>query len=181
MTYEQRDAERDGRQEQDQKQDQEGARSKQPPEHGPPRLADLHSESPCDRGVQAAKKFIGRVSQLDLGAVQDAVRIWHDMMRVDTSGWFAVERAIGQAVIAAGLETRQEALLIHVAECFVRRVWAQDGAAELRVGTTEASGQYLATVAMLALLVREHVSPDTFAIAYRPFATAIPADELDPE
>ncbi len=52
---------------------------------------------------------------------------------------------------------------------------------ELHVRATEASGQYLGTLAMLALLVRDHLEPATFARLYRPFAPHIPVAELGRE
>ena len=132
-------------------------------------------------GTQAANKFIGRVAQLDVQDVVESIGKWHEMMRAESGAWFAAESAIGEAIVAAGLEARQEQLLVHVAECFAKQVWRPIRRAETRVGNTEASGQYLATVAMLALLVRDRLSPETFELAYRPFAALIPAAELEPE
>jgi hypothetical protein len=54
-------------------------------------------------------------------------------------------------------------------------------APETRVGASEASGHYLATVAMLALLARDHLEPAAFDLLYGPFAARIPPAELAPE
>jgi hypothetical protein len=52
---------------------------------------------------------------------------------------------------------------------------------ELHVRATEASGQYLGTLAMLALLVRDRLDAPTFARLYRPFAPHVPVAELGRE
>jgi hypothetical protein len=51
-------------------------------------------------------------------------------------------------------------------------------ALELALRATEPSGQYPATLAMIALLVRDHLDPADFAHLYAPFTDLIPLDEL---
>jgi hypothetical protein len=142
---------------------------------------------PSPDGPQVASTFVGRVSQLSVEAVRAAVQAWHDVMRVESDAWFAAEQAAGQAVLAAARSGVQEVLLDRIAECVLRGVWYRDanmqpqGTPENRVGATEASGQYVATVAMLALLVRDRLAPSAFALLYRPFATVIPVEELQLE
>ena len=138
-------------------------------------------------GAPAASKFVGRVSQLAVEDVRAAVRAWHDVMRTESEAWFGAERAAGNAVAAAGRTAEQEALLADLGESVLRGVWYRDavghrpGTPEARVGATEASGQYVAAVAMLALLVRDRLTAAEFALLYRPFAALIPPEELGPE
>jgi hypothetical protein len=137
-------------------------------------------------GRGAAARFVGRVAQLDLAAVQHAVATWRQRMRVGYDGWFAAEDAVAQAIVRSGRQIEQRPLLIHMADAFSQRVWTgghrdDTGAAEQLVRATEASGQYLATLAMLALLVRDHLDAATFDRVYEPFAALIPIKELAPE
>ena len=138
-----------------------------------------------------ALKFIGRLALLDHGGVTSSIRSWHALMRHESEAWFTAEEAVARAVVDSGRHGMQQPLLMHVAEAFAYRVWYRgqpdpaSGAAapgapapELRVQATEASGQYVATVAMLALLVRDHLDASTFALLYRPFADLIPVAEL---
>ena len=87
-----------------------------------------------------------------------------------------------------GRRAEQKPLLMHVADAFSTIVWHGGGTArereqapELRVQASEASGQYLATLAMLALLVRDRLEPSAFAMLYQPFAPHIALDEPTPE
>ena len=143
-------------------------------------------------GPSAARKFVGRLAQLDVAAARTAVADWHQTMRAEPEAWFAAEEALGQAVVTSGRRAAQEPLLMDVAQAFARAVWygaeargahapVPVPAPELRVRASEAAGQYLATVAMLAVLVRDHLDPATFALLYRPFALLIPPAALAPE
>jgi hypothetical protein len=137
-------------------------------------------------GRGAAARFVGRVAQLDHEAVRDAVAAWRQNMRSAYDTWFAAEDAVAQAIVRSGRHIEQRPLLIHMADAFSQRVWVgrprvESGAAERVVHATEASGQYLATLAMLAILVRDHLDVATFEQVYQPFAALIPITELAPE
>ncbi len=138
-------------------------------------------------GPQAASKFVGRLSRLDVAAVRRVVDLWHQVMRSESDAWFAAEEAAAHAVLVAGRTAEQEVLLGYLADCVLRGVWYRDahgqppGTPEARVGATEASAQYVGTIAMLALLVRDHLGAAEFALLYRPFATLIPLEELGRE
>ena len=134
-------------------------------------------------GADAARKFVGRLSHLDREAGLAAITTWHGLVTVEGRSWFAAEDAVAQAIVAAGRQREQRSLLVQVADAFAHDVWY--GAAgrrgrppESEVRATEASGQYVATLAMLALLTRDQLEPATFELLYRPFAAAIPVEDL---
>jgi pyruvate/2-oxoglutarate dehydrogenase complex dihydrolipoamide acyltransferase (E2) component len=137
-------------------------------------------------GWDAARRFVGRLARLDHEDAAASIRTWREAMREDGDTWFAAEEAAARALVASGRHAAQKPLLIYIADAFAHRVWYRGrtylasgtAAAELRVGATEASGQYVATVAMLALLVRDHLDPRAFDVLYRPFAALIPAADL---
>jgi hypothetical protein len=153
---------------------------------GPSAHAATADGTPAVHGREAARRFVGRLAQLDPDAVSAGVRAWRESMREESGAWFAAEEAVAHAVVASGRHDEQRPLLMYVAESFAYRVWyggrarltLGESAPEIRVGATEASGQYLATLAMLALLVRDHLEPATFEILYRPFAALIPVVEI---
>jgi hypothetical protein len=138
---------------------------------------------------RAALRFIGRLAQLDHAAVHATIETWREAMRTDSRAWFAAEEAVARAVVASGRQVEQRPLLGHVADAFAYRVWYRDAssygpgllAPEVRIQGTEASGQYVGTLAMLALLVRDQVDPAAFELLYRPFAALIPVAELGRE
>jgi hypothetical protein len=136
-------------------------------------------------GPAMARKFVGRVAQLHLEGVRAAVETWRDLMRDEAGAWFAAEEVVARAVVVSGRRGVQKELLLHVAEAFAHAVWyggrADAAPPETRVRATEASGQYLATLAMLALLVRDRLDAGTFDVVYRPFAALVPLSDLGRE
>jgi hypothetical protein len=163
-----------------------GAPAGRPPSGRAPADPAATDPPPVAYGVGAALGFVERLARVDHAAVRDAVAAWRESMRHDAEAWFAAEEAVARAVVASGRQHQQRPLLIHVADVFAHQVWdgggpplAPDGAApELRVQATEASGQYLGMLAMLALLVGDHLEPATFALLYRPFAALVPPADL---
>ena len=157
------------------------------PGHAPgeARVDPRAEQAPDVFGRDAAHRFVGRVAQLDPEAVRAVVAAWRETMRQDLGAWFAAEDAVAHAVVTSGRYHEQRPLLIHMADAFARHVWSRGPrggvAPELRVHATEASGQYLGTVAMLALLVRDHLEPAAFARLYRPFAALVPTAALGRE
>ena len=72
---------------------------------------------------------------------------------------------------------------MQVADAFAHDVWygaegRQASAPESPAQATEARGRYVATLAMLALLMRDHLEPATLEMRYHPFAAAVPVEEL---
>ncbi|HUQ83634.1 MAG TPA: hypothetical protein VM076_20950 [Gemmatimonadaceae bacterium] len=127
---------------------------------------------------------MGRVSLLDADGLRTVVSVWHNVMRAQTDVWFAAERATGEAIVTAGRAVEQEVLIGAISDHFLRRVWYRAAPGqeartpERRVGATEATGQYVGTLAMLALLVRDQLAQADFDVLYSPFAELIPAEEL---
>jgi hypothetical protein len=137
--------------------------------------------------VQSALEFVGHVSELDADKIRAAVNEWHQLMRTQSDAWFSAERSAGTGVLASKRTAEQRALLEKIAECVLQRVWYRNARGQLastpeeRVGSTEASGQYTATIAMLALLVRDYLDAREFELLYRPFAALIPLEQLASE
>jgi hypothetical protein len=141
-------------------------------------------------GPAAARRFVGRLALLDREALCAALDAWRELMRAESATWFAAEAAAARAVAAAGRHDDQRPLLVHLSDAFARLVWSGGwppapgglGAApERRARGSEAGGLYVATVAMLAVLVRDHLDAATFALLYAPFATLVPPAELERE
>jgi len=140
---------------------------------------------------RTAAKFVGRVSQLDLETMRAAVLAWRELMATATEAWFAAERAAARAVQEAQRTAQQRTLLAQMADGVLHGVWyrearterdrrsERDRRPELQVGATEASAQYVATVAMLALLVRDRISAGDFALLYEPFDAEVPLEALE--
>jgi hypothetical protein len=141
-------------------------------------LAEVAENERARDNALAAAKFLGRIAQLELEQLGVAVQAWHSAVGRD---WFAAEDAVAQAVIDSARAAEQEVLLEHIAQLFRSVPWFTPEEPGARVNASEPSGQYVTTLAMLALLVRDRLSPAEFELLYRPFATLIPTEELDRE
>lgn len=133
--------------------------------------------------LHAAATFVARVGELDLRNAHDFIHAWHQTVAADAERWFEAESEVSAALVRSGRGIEQRALLPRLADAFSHGVWYRAGTAsaappEARVRATEASGQYAATLAMIAVLVRDELDPRDFTLVYSPFATLIPEAEL---
>ena len=129
-------------------------------------------------GLIPASKFLGRLSQLDFNTLGEAVRTWHRIAAESGDLWFIVEESVARAVHDSSRYTEQDVLLRHMSTLFLESTWFTSAQPGVRIRAAEPSAQYVATIAMLALLVRDRLLPDEFELLYRPFAGAIPVDAL---
>jgi hypothetical protein len=141
-------------------------------------LAQVAENDRARAGAMAAAKFLGRIAQLELGELGVAVQAWH---QAAGAAWFAAEDEVAQAITAAARDAEQEVLLEQIAHLFRSVKWFTPEQPGARIHASEPSGQYVCTIAMLALLVRDRIAPADFTLLYRPFATLIPTEELDRE
>ncbi len=128
--------------------------------------------------VGAALKFVGRFAQMDIESVGVTIRTWHQLAG---QRWFQAEAAVAAEIEATMRYSEQEMLLEQIADMFQRATWFRRSEPGDAVGAAEPSSQYVGTLAMLALLVRDRLDPDHLEILYQPFAQFIPERELDSE
>ena len=124
--------------------------------------------------------FVRRLGSLDVTDLEAVAHVWRRAIAEDPAGWFASESAAARAVRAAGRERDQEAVIAALSDVVRRRGWWRldypDGAT--RAGFTEASVQYAATLAAIALVVRDVLPAQDLELIYAPFAALIPLSEL---
>jgi len=125
-----------------------------------------------------AVAFVHQLARLDVDDLEAVGRRWRHTVTTNPSGWFAAESAVGRAVHATGRRMAQESLLEALSDVAKRRGWwridriqTTDGR-----GLTEAAVQYAATLAVIALLVRDVLSPGHFELVYGPFTPILPAE-----
>jgi hypothetical protein len=132
-------------------------------------------------GLLAASKFLGRLAQLDRPALGEAVQTWHRTVVADSAAWFGAETAVARAVHEARRHAEQEILLRHMADLFIRAPWFSAEQPDARIDAAAPAGEYVATLAMLAVLARDRLTGSEFEMLYRPFARRIPLEELEQE
>ena len=151
-------------------------------ERGKERASDpLVEEQQRRRGVAMAGKFVGRFSQLDIADLREPVERWRRTVALASTHWFNAESAIATAVRATGRHAEQESLVEQLVRAMHGAGWLRRTDAIEIVGASEASVQYTATLAMLALLLHDRLTTREFTLLYSPFAPIIPVEELGPE
>src|SRR3954454_2317777 len=96
--------------------------------------------------------FLDRLEALDLRDLGAAIRRWHSFVG---DKWFEAERALSQAISDTHAHRAQRRIIDRLSELFRLARWFTPEAPGAVIGASDASGQYVATVASLALLVRE--------------------------
>jgi hypothetical protein len=129
-----------------------------------------------DGDLAHAMAFVHRLGQLDVADLEVVGRTWRRVVAEDPPAWFAAEGTVGSAVGATHRQLVQEALLEELTDVVRRRGWwrldrveAADGQ-----GLTEAGVQYAATLATIALLVRDVIPAQDFELIYSPFMALVP-------
>jgi hypothetical protein len=130
-----------------------------------------------------AMAFLDRLESLDFHELGAAIRRWRSFV---DDAWFEAERALAQAVYDTRAFGAQRRVIDRLSDLFRRARWFTLQAPGAVIGASDASGQYVATLAALALLVREALSGEQFKLLYRTFAPliplpTIPVDERDTE
>lgn len=128
--------------------------------------------------MSAASKFVGRFAQLDITSLGASIHAWQHSA---DEQWFEAEAQVAKAIGDTRRYSEQEILLSNIAEVFRRASWFRGAEPGASIGASDASAQYVGTLAMLALLVRDRLRPEQLELLYRPFAHSIPISELGPE
>jgi len=135
---------------------------------------------PFGPNTRAVEAFLARLAELSVYDLGRAVGQWRAIATAPGGPWYAAEDAIADAVEAAGRHDAQAQGTVAMYDVFRRRARgfsARDSFA--RVPGSEATAQYVSTSALYALVVRDALSPEAFAVAYGPFADVIPLATID--
>jgi hypothetical protein len=135
---------------------------------------------PYGPNSRAVERFLACLAGLSVADIGQAVGRWRAIASAPGGPWYAAEDAIAEAVHAVSRHGAQEQVTEAAYDVFRRRARGFSTRESFaRAPGSEATAQYVSTSALLALVVRDAVSPEAFAVAYGPFADAIPLATID--
>jgi hypothetical protein len=120
--------------------------------------------------------FLGRLAQLSLERLGDAVHAWRVEL-AKSSAWHTAEDAVSRAIAETARHRPQWLILERLFNTFREAPWFKAGQPGSLIPGSDAAAQYVATAALLALLVRDVLAPAAFQTLYSPFQSIIPASQ----
>jgi len=120
--------------------------------------------------------FLGRLSQLSLERLGDAVQAWRAEL-AESGAWHSAEDAVSRAIAETTCHRSQWLILERLFNTFREAPWYKKAQPGSLVPGSDAAAQYVTTAALLALLVRDVLAPAAFDTMYYPFQSIIPANQ----
>ena len=126
--------------------------------------------------AQVVGAFLRRLEALEFDELGVAIRIWREEL---SDGWHEADQAVATAIRDTNRHHQQEMVLEALYDVFRRAPWFSAEQPGARIAASDATAQYVATTALMALLVRDRLAPEHLEVLYRPFSSLIPLAELD--
>jgi hypothetical protein len=133
------------------------------------------------QGLTEVRAFLDRLGHADAAHLERAIAAWHDIMRSPGADhWFRAEASLAAAINDLGLRKTQLPILADIADLFRRAPWFRTYGGQRVDHFTDASGQYVVTIAALSLLARAGITEAHFETLYGPAALLVAAASLVP-
>ena len=127
--------------------------------------------------AEEVERFLGRLRGLSLEQLGEAIRAWRSAL-AENSMWHRAEDAVSSAIARTGRHRGQSAIVEHLFNLFREAPWFKASQPGSLIAGSDAAAQYVATIASLALMVRDALSRADFEMLYFPFQALIPAEGL---
>lgn len=130
--------------------------------------------APYGPNTAAMDRFLERFEQLSTQELRGTLERWRAV--VGRGSWFQAEDAVSAAIAATNRYVARDRMQGRLYDIFRTARWFHAEVPGTAVPGNEATAQYVASSALLALMVRERLHAHEFDVLYAPFASAIPAD-----
>jgi hypothetical protein len=121
--------------------------------------------------------FLARLAELSFEDLGGAVDSWRGL--VTGPDWHEAEDHLSVAISETRRFHERERVLEHIYQVFRRSPWFTERKPDSHIPGSDASAQYVTTVALFALLVCDRLSAHDFDVLYSPFAGCIPPSQLE--
>ena len=124
----------------------------------------------------AVRQFLEAIQRLTIEQWREVIAAWRATV---TDGWHEAGSAVAAAVTEGGRRQAREELLSELADIIRRMRWDRGDASGDATQAIESTAHYVASLAALALLVRDRITRRDFDALYAPFGGAIPLAAID--
>ena len=119
----------------------------------------------------AVTQFLEAIQRLTIAEWKEVVGAWRATV---TDAWHEADAAVAAAVADSERRQAREEVLSELGDITRRIRWNGGEATGTSAQATESTAQYVASLAALALLVRDRITRHYFDALYRPFMGVIP-------
>jgi hypothetical protein len=132
------------------------------------RVSDKHLFGPR---ALAVRQFLEAIQRLTMDQWKEVIAAWRTTV---TDAWHDADSAVAAAVSDSERRQAREDLLSELADITRRIRWNSGEPTGASAQATESTAHYVASLAALALLVRDRITRQSFDALYRPFMGVIP-------
>ena len=119
----------------------------------------------------AVRQFLEAIQELTVDQWREVIAAWRATV---TDAWHNADSAVAAAVAASERRQAREDLLSELGDITRRIRWNGGETTGSSAQATESTAHYLASLAVLALLVRDRITRREFDALYLPFMGVIP-------
>ena len=135
----------------------------------------VSDENPFGPGTLAVRRFLEAIQRLTIEQWREVIEAWRTTV---TDAWHDAGSAVAAAVTESARRQAREELLSELGEITRRTRWNGGDRAGDSSQAMESTAHYVASLAALALLVRDRITRREFDALYLPFRGVIPLESL---
>ncbi len=124
----------------------------------------------------AVSRFLEAMQRLTIEQWQEVIEAWRTTV---TDAWHDAGSAVAGAVTESDRRQAREELLSELGDITRRTRWDRGDTADSSTQAIESTAHYVASLAGLALLVRDRITRQEFDALYLPFRGVIPLATID--
>ncbi|HJR67778.1 MAG TPA: hypothetical protein VJ802_15200 [Gemmatimonadaceae bacterium] len=136
----------------------------------------MSDESPFGPRTLAVRRFLEAIQRLTIAQWREVIEAWRTTV---TDAWHDAGSAVAAAVTESDRRQAREELLSELGDITRRMRWDGGEAAGNSTQAIESTAHYVASLAALALLVRDRLTRHEFDALYGPFVSVIPLATID--
>ena len=136
----------------------------------------MSDENPFGPRTLAVRRFLEAIQRLTIAQWREVIEAWRTTV---TDAWHDASSAVAAAVTESERRQAREELLSELGDITRRMRWHGGEAVGNSTQAIESTAHYVASLAALALLVRDRLRRHEFDALYSPIMSVIPLATID--